>query len=155
MRPVEDDYMPIGIRLKPLPAVPVRDGLRLALTVSTAQRRVAMRKAPEALDHILMIERELQQPLNLEAAYQPDRLALVIQIFAMLEGKIKKQAPILGQPRVETHFDCMTGNGQRDMIGGECLGCTPKSVTRYLIEQDDRGECGVSMLSEDLDWLAA
>lgn len=60
MRPVEPDYMPIGIRLKSLPAMPVRDGLRLALTVRTAQRHVAMRKAPEALDHILMIKCKLQ-----------------------------------------------------------------------------------------------
>lgn len=128
MRPVGVDYMPIGLRLKCLPFMPVGHSLRLAFAVGAAQCLVAMREAAEAFDHLPVVERELQEALVFQAAYQPYRLALVVPVLAMFERQIEKQTLVLVEPRIQPQLHSMARDAERDMVGGKGLRRAAKAL---------------------------
>src|SRR5262245_41028709 len=65
-----------------------------------------------------------------------DRAFLIRKAFAVLEGKIQKQALVLAETGLERAFDRRAGNGERDRIGGESARRAAKHVARKLVEQN-------------------
>src|SRR5687768_10398594 len=86
---------------------------------------------------------------------QEQRLALVGQLLAMLEGHVKEAAPFLRHAVVIAARDRFPGYGQSEMIGGELVRMAPEHVARELVEQDHGGERGLGVTGEIIGLAAA
>src|SRR5262245_35823895 len=81
-----------------------------------AQQRVAVREAPKALDYIAVRLGIAREFLISEGADELHRAVLVGNRLTVLKGQIEEDAPLDGQPLVETDSDRQLGDGARQPV---------------------------------------
>ena len=79
-----------------------------------------MRKAVEAVDHLLVAEGEVEIERLAEHGVERNGARLIVAIFRMLERHIEEHALIAGELLIETLGDRPFGKGECLLVGGEC-----------------------------------
>src|SRR5688500_10879442 len=95
-----------------------------------AKRRIAVGKAAEPLDDVMM-QTSVAKLLGVaESGEQEQRLDLVLQCLAVLERHVEEAALLDAEPVVIAAVDRRPGDCQRHMIGRELVGMAPEHVAR-------------------------
>lgn len=104
-----------------------------------------MRKAAKSADRLKMIFRVLDvigqcRVLFGKLMKKPQRLALIVEILAVLERQIDEGAAGGRERQVESAGDGTAGGIAGHRVGGERARGPAKHIARKLIEQQDKGQ---------------
>src|SRR6185503_6078248 len=124
--------------------------LDLVGTRGASEDCIAMRKAPESLDDVVVMVRIFQLLRLTQSGEDEQRTPLILHIFAVHERHVEEYAAVPVELLVKPLVDRPASDRPRQGIGRILLGSAAKHVARELVEQDYAGQRGSCMGQERL-----
>src|SRR6185369_232750 len=116
------------------------DELQFCRRRLATEHGVAMGKATEAIDDVLVAMRILEIVGKPELREQLDRAHLHRAIFAVLERHVEEQTLLLRELQIEARGNRMLRDRQCQRVGRERARGAAKHVARKLVEHDHGGD---------------